>query len=82
MVSLKHHGRKIKMPMTFVVKNICIGKHTCSRKYALHLVKFADSGYYAFFFSQFVFKIMKLVRLKIVTNMYRDLRSECVFEYP
>ena len=56
--------------------------HTCSRKYALHLVKFADSGYYAFFFSQFLFKIMKLVRLKIVTNMYRDLRSECVFEYP
>ena len=26
-VSLKHHVRKINMPMTFVVKNICIGKH-------------------------------------------------------
>ena len=72
------------MPMTFVVKSICIGKtHTCSRKYALHLVKFADSaGYYAFFFSQLMFKIMKVVSLKIVTNMYGDLRSECVSEYP
>ena len=54
---------------------------TCSRKYPLHLVKFADSGYYAFF-SQLMFKIMKAVSLKVVTNMYRDLRSECASEYP
>ena len=47
---------------------------TCSRKYALHLIKFADSVYYAFFFSQLVFKIMKVVSLKMMTNMYRDLR--------
>ena len=44
--------------------------------------KFADSGYYAFFFSQLVFKIMKVVSLKMVTNMYQDLRSECASEYP
>ena len=80
MVSLKHYDRKINMPMTFVVKNICI-RRTCSGKYALHLVKFADSGYYAFFFSQLMFKIMKVVSLKMVTNMYRD-RSECASEYP
>ena len=55
--------------------------HTCSRKYPLHLVKLADSGYYAFF-SQLMFKIMKAVSLKVVTNMYRDLRSECASEYP
>ena len=55
---------------------------TCTRKYLLHRVKFADSGYYAFFFSQLVFKIMKVVTLKMVTNMYRDLRSECASEYP
>ena len=54
----------------------------CSRKYPLHLIKFADLGYYAFFFSQLVFKIMKVVSLKMVTNMYRDLRSECASEYP
>ena len=78
MVSLKHHDRKINMPTTFVVENICM----CSRKYPLHLVKFADSGYYAFFFSQLEFKIMKVVSLKMVTNMYRDLRSECAAEYP
>ena len=54
---------------------------TCSRKYPLHLVKFTDSDYYYFFFSQFVFKIMKVLSLKIVTNMYRDLRSECASEY-
>ena len=82
MVSLKRHDRKINMPMMFVVENICIGKHTCSRKYLQHLVKFVDSGYYAFFFSQLVFKIMKVVSLKMVTNMYRDLRSECASEYP
>ena len=50
---------------------------TCSRKYALHLVKFAD-----FFYSQLVFKIMKVVSLKMVTNMYRDPHSECVSKYP
>ena len=55
---------------------------TCSRKYLLHLVKFADSGYFAFFFSQLVFKIMKVVTLKMVTDMYRDLLSECASEYP
>ena len=44
--------------------------------------KIADSGYYAFFFSQLMFKIMKVVSLKMVTNMYGDLRSECVSEYP
>ena len=31
---------------------------------------------------QLVFKIMKVVSLKMVTNMYGDLRSECVSEYP
>ena len=84
MISLKHHDRKINMPMTFVVENIYMRwkTRTCSRKYPLHLVKFADSGYYAFSFSQLVFKIMKLVSLKMVTNIYRDLRSECVSEYP
>ena len=42
----------------------------------------ADSGYYAFF-SQHVFKIyMKVVSLKMVTNMYWDLRRECASEYP
>ena len=54
---------------------------TCSRKYPLHLVKFADSGYYAFF-PQLMFKIMKAVSLKVVTNMYRVLHSECASEYP
>ena len=54
---------------------------TCSRKYLLHLVKFADSGY-AFFFLQNVFKIYaEVVSLKMVTNMYWDLRSESVSEY-
>ena len=57
---------------------------TCmfSRKYPLHPVKFADSGYYAFFFSELVFEIMKVVSLKMVTNMYHDLCSECASEYP
>ena len=54
---------------------------TCSRKYPLHLVKFADSGYYTFF-SQLMFKIKKAVSSKMVTNMYRDLRSQCASEYP
>ena len=56
---------------------------TCmwSWKYPLHLVKFADSGYYAFFFPQHVFKIMKVVSLKMVTNVYRDLHSEGASEY-
>ena len=35
-----------------------------------------------FFFSQLMFKIMKVFSLKMVTNMYRDLRSECASEYP
>ena len=71
MISLKHYDRKINMPMTFCREKYMHRKtHTCSRKHAPHLVKFADSGYYAFFFSQFVFKIMKVVSLKIVTNMY------------
>ena len=30
---------------------------TCSQKYPLHLVKFADSGYYAFFCSQLFLKL-------------------------
>ena len=47
----------------------------------LHLVKFSDSGYNAFFFSQLVFKIMMVVSLKMVTNMYQDLRSKRVYEY-
>ena len=55
---------------------------TCSQKYPLHLVKFAASGYYGFFFSHLMFKIVKVVSLKMVTNMYRDLRSECASEYP
>ena len=55
---------------------------TCSQKYVLHLVKFANSGYYAFFFSQLMFKVMKVVSLNMVTNMYGDLRSVCVSEYP
>ena len=60
--------------------------HMCSWKYPQHLVKFADLGYYAFFFSQLEFKIMKVDlvtgSLKMVTNMYRDLLSEYVLEYP
>ena len=44
--------------------------HTCSRKHPLHVVKFTDSGYYAFFFSQAVFKIMKVVSLKMVAKTY------------
>ena len=49
-VSLKHHDRKINMPTTFVEKKYMHRKtRMCSRKYLLHLVKFADSGYYAFF---------------------------------
>ena len=68
------------MPMTFVVY-ASEKTRMCSQKYVLHLVKFADSGYYAFF-SQLVFKIMKVASLKMVTNMYRDLCSECAFEYP
>ena len=50
MVSLKHQDRKINMPVTFVKKKYMHRKTgTCSRKYPLHLIKFADSGYYAFF---------------------------------
>ena len=66
------------MPMTFVCRERYMHRKTCtcSRKYALHLVKFADSGYSAFFFSQLVFKIMKVDSFKMVTNMYGDLRSE------
>ena len=68
----------------FVVKKK-IYKHRktcmCSRKYLLHLVEFADSGYSAFF-PQNMFKIyMKVVTLKMVTNMYWDLRSESASEY-
>ena len=55
---------------------------TCSQKYPLHLVKFADSGYYAFVFSQLMFKIMKVVSLKMVTTMHRDLCREYASEYP
>ena len=68
------------MPMTFVIKKNYMHWKTCtfSWKYQLHLVKFADSGYYAFFFSQLVCKIMKVVSLKMATNMWRDL----AYEYP
>ena len=55
--------------------------HMCSWKYPLHLAKFANSGYYAFFFSQIVFKIIKVVSLKMVTNMYQRC-SECASKYP
>ena len=69
------------MPTTFVVENICIGEN-------MHMFmeiptasgKICQLGYYAFFFSQLELKIMKVVSLKMVTNMYRDLRSECTAE--
>ena len=73
MVGFKHYDRKINMHQK---------TYTCSWKYPLHLVKFADSGYFAFFFSQLVFNIMKVVNLKMVTNMYRDHRSQCASGYP
>ena len=49
MVSLKHRDRKLNMPTTFVVKNICIGKHARVHGNTSCILKFADSGYYVFF---------------------------------
>ena len=71
------------MPMTFFAKNNYLHRKTCtcSQNNLLCLVKFAESGYYVFF-SQLIFKIMKVVSLKLVTNMFRDLCSKCASEYP
>ena len=81
--SLKHHDRKINMPTTFIVKkNLCIRKHarvhgnTCCTSYNLPIQVIMH------FYPQNLFKIhMKVVSLKMVTNMYWDLRSKCASEY-
>ena len=76
MTSLKHHDRKKKHADICHKKYMHRKTRMCSRKYPLHLLKFANSGYYAFF-SQLLFKIyMKVVSLKMVTNIYWDLRSD------
>ena len=74
---------KINMPTKFVVKKyVCIGKHahvhgnTCCTAQNLPIQVILH------FFPQNVFKIyMKLVSLKMVTNMYCDLRRESTSEY-
>ena len=96
MVSLEYHKTKTNMPITFVVKNICIGKH--ARVHRRQILRGAAGisvkaipaapckiclfRLLCIFFSQLVFKILKVVILKMVTNMYRNLRSKCATEYP
>ena len=71
------------MLTTFVVKkNLCIGKYahvhgnTCCTSYNLQIQVIMH------FYPQNLFKIyMKVVSLKMVTNMYWDLCSECASEY-
>ena len=58
-VSLKHHDKN-KHADKVCRKKICMHRktRTCSRKYLLHRAKFADSGYFAFFFHKMCLKFI------------------------